>query len=250
MKVVGISSCFVYADENRSVFWPKTLSYVESDMFDFIAQSGVLPILIPNLPNERLVEIIDFCDGFIFQGGTDLSPNSYGEKPIVEGKWLGDPERDEYEMRLMKTVMGTGKPVFGVCRGMQLMNAYFGGTLYQDIQTQRPEASDHRNHGLYDKVHHELDWKGDFFLEKLYAEKSNPRINSVHHQAVKDLAPDLEVMAVSSSDGIIEAVQVKGSNGKIFAVQWHPEFSHTLGDVVLPGEPIMKHFLDQIENKA
>ena len=250
MKIIGISSCFLYPDKSRAVFGPKTLSYVESDMFAYISRSGVLPVLIPNLPDNKLLEIVDQCDGFIFQGGSDMSPSNYGEEPIVKGKWLGDPVRDEYELRLMKMVMEADKPLFGICRGMQLLNVYCGGTLYQDTITQKTESIKHRDADAYDHIHHSLSWENESFMSRAYSNVEDLNVNSIHHQSVKEIGAKLEVLAVSTTDGIIEAVQIKGSNGKVFAVQWHPEFCHTLGDQVISGEPLMHHFLDQIERNS
>lgn len=250
MKTIGISSCFLYPDKSRTVFGPKTLSYVESDMFTYIAQSGVLPVLIPNLPDDKLQEIIDECDGFIFQGGTDMSPGTYGEEPIVAGKWLGDSVRDEYELRLMKLAMASDKPIFGICRGMQLLNVFCGGTLYQDLESQMPGVLVHRDANAYDTIFHNISWEKQSFLSEAFLGIETPKVNSVHHQSVKVLGSDLEILAISSSDGIVEACEMRGSEGKVFAVQWHPEFSHTLDDQVLSGKPLMDHFLEQIEENS
>ena len=122
--------------------------------------------------------------------------------------------------------MKLDKPIFGICRGAQILNAYFGGTLYQDIQTQLPQAIQHRNGELYDQHIHRVVLNPDGFLYGLNKGDEKSYINSIHHQAIKDLGKDLKVLARSEEDGIIEAFYWKGAKeGRVIAVQWHPEFN-------------------------
>jgi len=244
MFKIGISSCFAYPDPNRAVFSPKILEYIENDMLNYICRKGVLPVLIPNLKDGPSEEIMKELDGFIFQGGADLAPESYGEKPIIEGKWLGDRHRDIYELKVMDFAVKSGKPVLGICRGLQLMNVYFGGTLYQDIATMRTDAIAHRNAELYDKIKHPVKFTKGKLLDNLYGDVENPHVNTVHHQAIKDLGSDLEVLANCPHDDIIEAITyTKTSPGKIMAVQWHPEFSHSLKDEIINPEILLDVFM-------
>jgi putative glutamine amidotransferase len=244
MLKIGISSCFLYPDRNRSVFGPKTLSYVETDMFRFISKQNILPVLIPPLEEPLLVDILQEMDGFIFQGGSDVSPKSYGEEPMLEGKWPGDSYRDQYELKIMDFAIGHDKPVLAICRGLQLLNVYFGGTLYQDIPTMRPDAILHRDATQYDKIKHAVRFTSQRFLEELYQDVAHPKINSVHHQAIKDLGKDLEVLAVCPDDGIIEAIGFTGAaDGKVLGVQWHPEFSATLPGELIDPDKLFHLFL-------
>ena len=246
MIKIGISSCFFYPDVSRVVFGPKSLSYVENDMFRYVSQRNVLPVLIPELEREKLHEILQELDGIIFQGGTDLAPESYGEKPIVPGRWLGDRHRDLYELAIMDYAINNDMPVLAICRGMQLMNVYFGGTLYQDIATQKQNALTHRDAIKYDTVHHKIRLTGQNTLSKIYGDIDAPVVNSVHHQAVKNIGENLIVLAVSEEDDIVEALEYKGADqGRVIGVQWHPEFSDTLKDVVIPADRLINHFLDQ-----
>jgi len=244
MIKIGISSCFMYPDKNRTVFGPKTLNYLENDMARYLCKKGVLPILIPDVDDTFLIPILREIDGFVFQGGSDLAPGAYGEEPI--GKWKGDPHRDRYELKLMDFAIKNSKPVLGICRGFQLMNAYFGGTLYQDIATQNPKASDHRSAELYDTIKHRIHFVEDGYLAKVYKGAEHPHVNTVHHQAVKDLGNDLVVYA-TSDDNLIEAFGfTKELPGKVIGVQWHPEFSHTLGDEVINADKLYNAFLEHI----
>ncbi len=245
MIKIGISACFLYPDKERIVFGPKSLTYIENDMANYLTKKGVLPILIPDVKDELLVDILSEMDGFVFQGGVDLAPETYGEQPI--GRWKGDAYRDRYEMKILDFAIKNSKPVLGICRGLQLMNVYFGGTLYQDTATQNPSADEHRSAELYDTIKHPITFVKGTFLAHLYSEDKNPNVNTVHHQAVKDLGIDLEVYA-KAPDGIIEAFGYsKEPDGKVMGVQWHPEFSHTLGNEVIDADRLYEAFLEHVK---
>ncbi|MBT6439910.1 MAG: gamma-glutamyl-gamma-aminobutyrate hydrolase family protein [Flavobacteriales bacterium] len=242
MIKLGISSCFMYPDLNRIVFGPKSLSYVENDMANYVTRKGILPVLIPDIKDEELLnDIFSQMDGFILQGGVDIAPETYGEKAI--GKWKGDAYRDAFELNILNYAVKNSKPIMGICRGFQLMNVYFGGTLYQDTLTQKTGVNDHRSAVLYDSIKHSVVFTEGGFLDKLYVNKNEPYVNTVHHQAVKDLGKNLEVYAFSD-DGLIEAFgYVKEPAGKIFGVQWHPEFSHTIKEELVDGDVLFDAFL-------
>lgn len=250
MIKIGISSCLMYPDPSRLVFGPKTLLYLESDMADYVCQDGVLPVLIPNLPDSRLQPILDELDGFVFQGGNDLAPQTYGEEPILDGRWKGDAVRDAYEIRILDYAMKLKRPVLGICRGFQLMNAYFGGTLFQDIAAQRPGSLLHRDAERYDKVIHSVKLTEGGLLEQLYGKGVDLKVNSVHHQGVRVLGKDLKVLATAAEDGLIEAFEhTPSGTGRVIGVQWHPEFSHKNQDGTLSPSLLIKFFLSQIKQE-
>ncbi|MBD3629120.1 gamma-glutamyl-gamma-aminobutyrate hydrolase family protein [Cyclobacterium sp.] len=250
MLKIGISSCFMYPDPSRLVFGPKNLAYVESDMFRYVAQEGVLPVLIPDLPFDKLVEILKELDGFVFQGGTDLSPQTYGEEPIQAGKWLGDPYRDKYEMAIMDFAIRQKKPILAICRGIQLLNVHFGGTLYQDIATQVPQSIMHRNAEKYDSLTHQITFAKNETLDKIYKGIENPMVNSVHHQGIKTLGKGLKILARCSEDGMIEAVEANmAPNRNIIGVQWHPEFSVGKGKPLLDPLKLYSYFIEKVKNQ-
>lgn len=241
MIKVGVSACFFYPDLNRATFGPKRLSYLENDMAVYISRPDVMPVLIPELPKAEKLAIIKQLDGLVLQGGVDLAPETYGEKPI--GRWLGDRIRDEYECELVDIFLSQDKPVLGICRGFQLMNAYFGGTLYQDIETQCPESLKHRDAEVYDRVNHLVRFEPNSFMENLYGMKEGS-VNSVHHQAAKDLGKGLLPQAYSKEDGLLEAfIHANHAPGKVMGVQWHPEYFHTLGDQLIDPFKIIDTFL-------
>lgn len=242
MIKIGVSACFFHPDLNRATFGPKLLSYLENDMARYVARPNVMPILIPELPKAEKLAMIKELDGLVLQGGVDLAPETYQEKPI--GRWLGDRIRDEYELELIDLFLKEDKPVLGICRGFQLMNAYYGGSLFQDIETQRPNSIKHRDGAEYDHVYHSLRFEKGSFFETLYADEKNPMVNSVHHQAVKKIGEGLVPQAYCPEDGMLEAFIHKSAKpGKIMGVQWHPEFSHTLGSKLIDPFKIIDTFL-------
>ncbi len=245
MKKIGISSCFMYPDVDRIVFGPKSLSYLENDMANYVTRKGILPVLIPDVDDDFLKDILSEMDGFVLQGGSDMAPESYGETPI--GKWKGDAHRDAYELKIVDFAVKNSVPLFGICRGFQVMNVYFGGTLYQDIETQKTDADQHRSAALYDTIKHPINFVKDTVLSRIYSAVDNPHVNTVHHQAVKDLGKHLEVYA-TSEDGFIEAFgYTKEPDGKIMGVQWHPEFSNTLKEELIDADAVFDVFLKHLK---
>ncbi|MEO1451821.1 MAG: gamma-glutamyl-gamma-aminobutyrate hydrolase family protein [Bacteroidota bacterium] len=249
MLLIGVSPCFMYPDPGRIVFGRKSLNYLEKDMGRYLSRPDVMPILIPDLPADERSSFVAKLDGLVLQGGTDLAPQTYGEQPIIPGKWLGDPERDAYEMELIRDFLSAEKPIFGICRGLQLLNAYFGGTLYQDLETQRPDLTHaHRDAMQYDQVHHPVELLPGLHLARLYADDLIRLVNSVHHQAIKDLGGALEATAMA--DGLVEAIQWKEvPPGKVQAVQWHPEFFWNSVTPLMGASAVYESFLQHCREK-
>ena len=159
---------------------------------------------------EYLPRYSEEYDGLLLSGGADIHPSYYGEE--INGSVNIDDARDRAEMELLRRFVEAKKPVFGICRGYQLINVFFGGSLIQHI----PTADDHRGEG--DAVH-SVDSKDGAILTELYGKHFS--VNSSHHQAINKLGDGLHVVQVSDKDGVIEGVE--HDSLPIFAVQWHPE---------------------------
>lgn len=250
MIYLGVSACFMYPDPARSVFGHKTLAYLEQDMASYLSRPDVMPILIPDLPDPELKKFMNHMDGFVFQGGADIAPSTYKEDPIENGRWPGDKHRDQYELKIMDYAFKNQKPIFAICRGMQLVNVYFGGTLYQDLKTCLQNSLEHRNAEIYDKVLHNIKCTPDSFLKNIYQEEIL-KVNSVHHQGIKTLGKSLAIDAISPEDGLVEAFHYQNlEDNFILGVQWHPEFSHAYRakDVIDPA-PLYDSFLEAIHKR-
>jgi putative glutamine amidotransferase len=243
---IGVSACFFHKDPKRPVFKGKTLLYLEESLAQWVMRDGTAhAYLIPSSPKERIAAIAAEFDGLLLQGGSDVAPETYGETPM-KPEWSGDAVRDQYEIALVEEFVARRKPVLGVCRGAQIVNVAFGGTLYQDVTTQVPASRVHRDWEIYDQNFHEVAFEPGSQLSRLYEGLSFARVNSVHHQAVKVLGRDLVVEARSVEDGIIEAV--RGTTpGYVFAVQWHPEFQDPADRRLLPTDPILEDFFEAMK---
>ena len=225
---IGVSACFLYPDDKRPAFAKKTLQYLEQSVPHWVMGAGAMAVMVPALVGDTArgdvtaQHYAEWLDGLVLHGGVDLSPNSYGEEPL-DPRWAGDRARDLYEMELVRAFVAAGKPVFGICRGLQLINVSYGGTLYQDIETQKPEALVHRDGEAYDRLFHDVQLVPGTRLETLLSQNSSRKINSIHHQGIKDLAPGFVAEALCPDDGTIEAIRHTG-DAWVAAVQWHPEF--------------------------
>lgn len=185
-----------------------------------IEMSGGVPLLLPYVEDEKIIDaFIDLCDGLLFTGGADVEPEYYGE---IKKETCGEtePSRDKLEFAVLKKAMEKDKPILGICRGLQVFNVAMGGTLYQDLPGEhKTEISHVQTEGEYETSHTVYVEKGSP-LENVVG-KSEITANSFHHQAIKDLADGLTVIA-KAADGIIEGVYAPDKR-YLFAYQWHPE---------------------------
>ena len=251
---IGLSACFSHADPTRPLFTGKTLQYVEQSIAHWIMSSGAMVVMVPcptgstargDVTYEHYAQ---WLDGLVLHGGADVWPGSYGEQPLDE-RWAGDRVRDAYDTALVAAFGGAGKPVFGVCRGLQLLNVAFGGTLYQDIGTQLPAALTHRDAASYDQNFHTVEILPASRLSALYPGVSRVRVNSIHHQGIKDLAPEFVVEAVSHEDGVVEAIRRRDPTASyVAAVQWHPEF-HQPGSDTIDDAALLQDFLEAVARR-
>jgi len=232
--------------------YTKTLHYLEQSVAHWVLAKDVLAVMIPAIESEGLIRrgdmslasYAEYLDGLVLQGGADVAPESYGETPL-HADWTGDRVRDRYEIDLFNAFVAAGKPVIGICRGCQLINVALGGSLFQDIPTQVTKAITHRDTAMYERALHDVNLVAGTRLAQLYPGVAQAKINSIHHQAVKDLGRDLVVEALGVPDGIVEAIRWRGPS-YVFGMQWHPEFLalKTFDQAQLDGAPILNDFLD------
>ncbi len=190
----------------------RTYVTVARELADGIRQAGGLPLVIPMGTPDLAKEYVDMIDKLVLSGGQHVNPSLYGqEKEIESDDYL--LERDEFELALIREALRQGKPIFAVCRGMQLLNVALGGSLEQEVSDHWQEELLGTSHGL--KVRPQSQ------VSRLFAQGS--QINSFHRQRIKDLAPGLIATGLDPRDNTIEAFESQG-NQAILGLQWHPEF--------------------------
>lgn len=191
--------------------------------------AGGLPLALPGVASRELVaECVSHCDGVLFTGGDDVNPKLYTRSisPRLRRTVSIEPgERDLRELILVDEVFRQRKPVFGICRGHQIMNVALGGTLVVDIRMQIPGALNHRQMEKKSEVVHEARLTEDSLLAKI-AGTQHLGVNSTHHQAVGRVAKPLRVTA-ACGDGVVEALELKREEARLvpyfLTVQFHPE---------------------------
>ncbi len=199
---------------------------IPSDYIRAVTECGALPVLLPPVDNCNILnEYLSGVDGIIMTGGDDISPVLYGEINTGLSRNVSE-QRDRSELYLLKKAISKHYPVLGICRGFQLINVYFGGTLYQDLSMEFNGIENHANvFKNPEDLHHDiLIEKGSFLFDIIGT--SDFKVNSRHHQGVKNPGKGL-VCSAYSGDGIIEALEQPDMN--IIAVQWHPENLVCLG---------------------
>ena len=202
--------------------WDKKLNsyWMLPGYVDFIIKSGGVPVMLSFCDDEESVkEIAERFDGFIFTGGDDIAPQLYGQQPIQQ---CGEPcvQRDSLEYALFKEIIKTDKPIIGICRGKQFLNAALGGTLYQDLPTQRSGEICHKQSAPFDALTHAVTVeKGTKLHDIVGTEKL--MVNTLHHQAVDKIAPCFKACA-TADDGLVEAVYAP-EKAFLMGFQWHPE---------------------------
>ncbi|WP_432402515.1 gamma-glutamyl-gamma-aminobutyrate hydrolase family protein [Wukongibacter sp. M2B1] len=210
-----------------TTFWEKKIkpdrlyNLVSHNYIKSVYLAGGIPILIPLVDDKEFSkEYLETIDGIIFSGGDDISPLSYGENPIRHVQTICQ-ERDEFEIEFFLEALKLNMPILGVCRGMQLMNVGLGGNLYQDINSEIENSLGHFPQGTSPhNLYHQIKIDEESKLFDIFR-KTEIKVNSFHHQAVKKRAKDLKETAWAS-DGIIEAIEHEDRDF-VVGVQWHPE---------------------------
>ena len=188
-----------------------------------IMEAGGIPVILPLTSDADVIaQLLGTIQGVLLTGGHDVDPSLYGEERMPECS-VSCKERDEMETELLKQALEKNMPILGICRGIQFLNVHLGGTLYQDLVKQRPSTVEHHQKPPYDIPIHDVEILEDGSLYRVLNTKKLS-VNSYHHQAIKRKADTLKSMAVSE-DGIVEAVEMTDKKF-VWALQWHPEFSH------------------------
>lgn len=250
--LIGVSARIHYPGSvgmPASGVWSKTVHYLEQSVAHWLLGGGAMAVMVPAMDAQGLVgrsalELRHYAaalDGLVLQGGNDVAPQAYGEEALHDD-WQGDAVRDRCETDLVQAFVAAGKPVFGICRGLQLLNVAFGGSLMQDIETQHPDALAHRVAGKYEHHHHAVDFVPGTHLASLFPGLQRATTNSIHHQGIKTLAPGFIAEAHCPDDGLIEAIRWRGPS-YLAAVQWHPEFHQPGHPHTLDDRPILHDFL-------
>ncbi|EOH91843.1 gamma-glutamyl-gamma-aminobutyrate hydrolase family protein [Enterococcus pallens] len=210
--VIGIMPLY---DGQKESLWMLP-GYVE-----LIEENGGIPVILPLTDNfETLDYFLETCQGFLFTGGQDISPELYdAEKLVVCGET--HQVRDTMEIYCMEKALEEDIAVLGICRGAQLLNVVAGGTLYQDLPTERSSEVVHQMKPPYDRRQHKVQLPEGTMLADIL-DRDSLMVNSYHHQGIKDVGEKLTVTAIAE-DGLVEGIYLD-ENQFALGVQWHPEF--------------------------
>lgn len=210
--IIGVMPLY---DEERESIW------MLPDYLKLIERNGGIPLILPLTDNKgTLFPFLSICDGFLFTGGQDIVPSMYGEEKLA-ACGAQSQIRDEMERFFMKEVIARDKPLLAICRGVQLLNVIYGGTLYQDLPSEYETSLVHQMKPPYNQNQHKVELVNDSLLQQIL-KRDKLGVNSYHHQAIKEIGEGLEVTAVST-DGLIEGVSLPSAKF-VLGVQWHPEF--------------------------
>ncbi len=233
----------------RGFYTGKRVEFAVSVMVEGVVGAGGVPIVVPVLATVPFAErYADLCDGLILSGGGDVAPEAWGESPR-RPEWAGEPERDRFEFALLSAFLDRDLPVLGVCRGHQVLNVAFGGSLHQDLVDDGVVARPHKDPERHDRHRHRTTFTVGGYLHALYGAE-HVVTNSVHHQGVRSLGDDLDVLALSE-DGVIEGLRHRRYR-YVVGVQWHPEWidAAAVSEGVLPSDVLMADFLRHVRGGA
>lgn len=212
-----VGNQYEFAEE---VFHHHPATYVPQFYVDAVVKAGGIPVILPLTDREAVPTYVAAYDGFLLTGGQGVSPFLYGKEPQP---LMGETSlrRDRFELDLVRAVQQTDKPLLGICRGEQVLNVGLGGTLHQDISYVPGAHIKHMQVPTRDtQVSHYVTAATDSYLARAFGPKF--LVNSLHSQAVAEVAPGMEAIA-QASDGIVEAIQSTDARHRLFGVQWHPE---------------------------
>jgi putative glutamine amidotransferase len=204
-------------------------AFVNDSYIQAVERAGGVPILLPVVNHEEcMLAQIESCSGLLFPGGQDIHPKYYASEAHL---CLGDVNSrvDEYQLKLIRSALESGKPILGICRGAQLLNVACGGTLLQDLSEAPNGCLKHFQNGRQYEVMHQVKTITGSLLENLLGGEF--WVNSSHHQAIREVGSGLTVIAMAS-DGVIEALQMNDRDF-VLGVQWHPEMMITTSNQMM-----------------
>jgi len=212
--IIGVTGGYIFKNSlNNGI-------YAYLDILEVITNNGGVPIIIPYVNKKASIEALKLCHGVILTGGEDVDPSFYQQDPHIN---LGVtvPRRDLSEINIANFAFNKKIPLFGICRGMHIMNVALGGTLIQDINSQLNSSIKHNQKTDKSTQTHYITINEKSDIYKIIR-KNNIKVNSIHHQALEDTSDSLTIVA-KSSDNVIEAVEYSSDFFSI-GVQWHPEW--------------------------
>jgi putative glutamine amidotransferase len=196
--------------------------YLRKHYSEALFHAGATPVLLPLIAEKAYArELVKGVDGILISGSnSDVDPHRYGQEPHPK---IGSivSRRDETDLFLLDEVFRSGRPLLGICFGIQILNVYLGGTLWQDVESQVKEAVKHEQTATEDYRSHTIRIKPRSLLYEL-AQQKETRVNSFHHQAIQRVAPTL-IPVATAPDGVVEAVEMQEKRQFVLGVQWHPE---------------------------
>lgn len=216
LRIAITADTYPYASEVTNLV---KAPFAPRGLVEVIAKLGAIPVVLPDVQGLKGEDYVDLFDGLIIPGGPDVDPTLFGEEP----RWKvggANYKRDVFELDLFQAFYKAGKPIFGICRGCQLINIALGGNVYQDLQSEDPDCTIRHSQGADGRypTHHVTLTPGSSLYDTLGAKAY---VNSRHHQAIHKIADALEVTAVAP-DGVQESVE-SHDHRQVVAVQWHPE---------------------------
>jgi putative glutamine amidotransferase len=215
--LIGISGNILVAQSG--MFPGMERAFVNCDYVNSIIAGGGTPVILPVINDDEAIETqMKSVDGLILSGGYDVDPLLYGEEPTQKQDFIY-PEIDNHDIKLIKAAFRMNKPILGICKGIQILNVAFGGTLYQDLSHIEDCFIMHSQNSKRDMPGHTVEILKETKLHRILGD--NVRTNSFHHQAVKEIAPDF-IANAWSKDGVVEGMEMKGERF-VLGVQWHPE---------------------------
>jgi len=238
--IIGISVNISPPDDTKRTFSKNVaLHLIQHDYIRFVESSGGVPIMLPVINDSVGIDgLVDKLDGLIITGGVDIDPGLYGEQN-TNSQGI-NRERDDFEIQLIKSARERQLPILCICRGIQVLNIAFGGSLYQDIPTSIKGALKHTRIPNDPETFHMTSLIGKSFLNEIF-NNEEIQVNSSHHQSIRDTGDGLEVVS-KAPDGVVEAVQCFSDRCTV-GVQWHPERLHDNPEQVKLGKWFVKQAL-------